>query len=147
MDNIIHLPSLQPIGLSSDEDRRQTSGPWGVIPKGLIEWISGTEKLDREHHGFVVAEISCVEAYWSFVELGFLSAGFMVKTLDGRRFHLQCAIDENNQPDMVAVSSEELPAGQMLPEFGNDIEPFGGWSNEVDAFNIDLVRLKASNAA
>lgn len=147
MDNITQSPPIHGIGLSIDEDRLQSSGPWGAIPDGLIAWISGTEKLTREHHGFVVTDISYVEAYWSFVELGFSSAGFVVKTHDGRRFHLQCAIDEDNQPDIVAVSAEEVPEGQTLPKFGKCIEALGGWSREVDSFNIDLARLKTSNAA
>ena len=146
MEIIKRLPSIETIDLLSDKDQPQEAGSW-AISKGLIEWISGTQKLDREHHGFSMREISYVETYWSFVEVGFSSAGFVVKTQDGRRFHLQCAIDEDNRPDMVVVSVDELPAGQMLPNFRNDFEPFGGWSREVDVFNIDLMRIKASNAA
>jgi hypothetical protein len=145
MSSIIRLPFAEPSGPSIAEDHQQTLNSPGLIPRGLIEWVSGTERLNREQHQFTPKDITRVEAYWSFSEGGFSSSGFIVKLHDGRRFHLQCGIDEDNQPDMVAISAKEIPIGKLLPEFGNDIEPLGGWSKEVDTFNIDLARFKTSN--
>lgn len=147
MNNIVHLPVSAPVGLAPDEDSGRPPGEWRSIPKGLVEWITGTELLNRQQHGFAATDIACVRAFWSYVGGGFSSAGFVVEIVRGQRFYLQCAIDDDNQPNMVAITTEELPAGQAMPEFVDEIESLSGWSNEVEAFNIDLVRMKAGNAA
>src|SRR5689334_10308243 len=72
------------------------------FPRGMHEWLSAIEHLDREAHGFGVVNIRRVEAYWCDVEIGFSSAGFVLLLDDERRCHLQCAIDDDNQPDTVA---------------------------------------------
>ena len=123
MDNVIHLPLPEPLGLTLDEDRIQQTGQLGAIPEGLVEWIAGTEELNSADHGLAIADIARVEAFWCFVDIGFSCAGFVLVAHDGTRFHFQSAIDEDNQPDLVAVTVEELAAGQLRPEFGNDAEP------------------------
>ena len=139
MDNIIFYP---PASLTSEHERLDKLPSWGRVPDGMVEWVAGIEKLDRKQHGFAVPDIKCVEAFWSFADIGFSSAGFVVKLADGRHFYLQCAIDEDNQPDMVAITVETLPAGQPLEIFQNACELPSGWSDEVDPFNVDLLRLQ-----
>ena len=88
-----------------------------------------------------------MEAYCFYCDIGFSSAGFVVKTHDERRFYLQVAIDADSEPDMAALTVEQLPAGRKLPFSRDPRDPSTNWSTEVDAFNIDLTRLKASNIA
>ncbi len=70
-----------------------------------------------------------------------------MKTHDERRFYLQAAIDADSGPDMAALTVEQLPAGRKVPFPRDPRDPSTNWSTEVDAFNIDLTRLKASNVA
>ena len=140
--------ATSPVRLLSPEDERYlfTNEP-DSIPKGLMEWVAGTELLNRREHGLAMTDIACVRAFWSCVRAGFSSSGFVVETAQGHRFYLRCAVDDDKQPDLVAITTEKLPAGDAMPECGKDIERFGGWSDEVGIFNIDLIRIKAGNAA
>jgi hypothetical protein len=147
MNNVVHLPVSTPASHAADENKYRPTDERRSIPKGLVEWITGTELLDRQQHGFAMTDIACVRAFWSCVDIGFSSAGFVVEIVRGQRFYLQCAIDDDNQPNMVAITTEELPAGQTMPEIVDNIESRSGWSDEVETFNIDLARMKAGNTA
>ena len=107
---------------------------------GDNEWLSAIEHLDREAHTFSVENIRRVEAFWCDVEIGFSSAGFVLLLDDEPRCPLQCAIDDDNQPYTVAVTVEPMPYGQELPAF--NCEPLGGWSRDVDEFNVELIRTQ-----
>jgi hypothetical protein len=110
------------------------------FPRGMHEWLSAIEHLDHDEHGLGVADIRRVEAYWCDIEIGFASAGFVLRLDDGRRCHLQCAIDDDNQPDTVAVTVEPVPQGCELPAF--NCAPLGGWRHDVDEFNLELIRTQ-----
>jgi hypothetical protein len=115
------------------------------VPRGMHEWLSAIEHLDHDEHGLGVADIRRVEAYWCDIDIGFSAAGFVLLLDDGRRCHLQCAIDDDNQPDTVAVTLEPIPPGRALPPFNG--EPLGGWSREVDEFNVELIRSQRETEA
>jgi hypothetical protein len=110
------------------------------LPHGMHEWLAALEHLDHDEHGLGVANIRWIEAYWCDASTGFSSAGFVLRLDDGRRCHLQCAIDDDNQPDTVAVTVEPVPRGHELPAF--NCAPLGGWSREVDEFNVELIRTQ-----
>jgi hypothetical protein len=145
MDNIINLPPLDPMSLALKGERYRSANKPGSIPKGLVEWVTATELLNSQQHGFALTDIARVRAFWSYVDIGFSSAGFVIETAHGKRFYIQCAIDDDSLSDVAVMAAEELAAGEALPEFNEDIQRFCGWSAEVDAFNIDLIRMKAGN--
>ena len=146
MNSSVSSPSILPGGVACDF-APISEKDFGRIPDGLVEWTMGIEKLDRAWHGFALEDIRWVEAYWHHAEIGFSSAGFVIGASGARRFYFQCAIDADNQPDIVAVSVEVLPEGTELPDFQNSCEPLGGWRKDVATFNSDIMRLRAANAA
>jgi hypothetical protein len=118
-----------------------------VLPAAMVEWVSILDLLNPEQHGVGVLEIAEVEAFCSYETLGFSSANFVALTLDGRRFHLQGALDEDAGPEITAVSVVQMPGGERLPFPPDDRDPSTHWSAETEPFNEELERLRASNAA
>jgi hypothetical protein len=147
MKNMIRLSSPDLFDLPLKDERYQSTSDSDTIPKGLVQWIAGTQLLNCQEHGFALTDIACVRAFWSCASIGFSSAGFVVETVQGQRFYLRCATDDDKQPSLVAITAEVMPAGRAMPEFGDDIEPLAKWSDEVGIFNVDLIRAKAGNAA
>jgi hypothetical protein len=118
-----------------------------VLPAAMVEWVSILDLLNPEQHGLGVLEIAEVEAFCSYETLGFSSANFVARTLDGRRFHLQGALDEDAGPEITAVSVVQMPGDERLPFPPDDRDPSTHWSAETEPFNDELERLRASSAS
>lgn len=116
------------------------------LPAAMVEWVSLLDLLHPEQHGLGVLEIAEVEAFCTYVTIGFSSASFVARTHDGRRFHLQGAIDEDVGPEITAVSVVQMPAGERLPFAVAENDPTTRWSAETEAFNEELQRLRARGA-
>ncbi len=141
MDHITFLP---PNGDPHDDDA--PAGPWS-LPPGLVQWVTLLDALHPEPHGLGALEIAEVEACCICTMIDFESADFIVRTHDGRRFHLQGAIDADNGPDTVATSVRQMAPGQLRPFPTVDDDPDTQWSGETDVFNAELARLRQSIAA
>jgi hypothetical protein len=115
-------------------------------PEAMVEWVSLLDLLNPEQHGLGMREIAEVEAFCSYVTIGFSSASFVVRAHDGRRFHLQGAIDEDVGPEITAVSVVCMPEGERLPFPPAENDPTTHWSAETEPFNAELERLRASGA-
>ena len=118
-----------------------------VLPAAMVEWVSILDLLNPEQHGLGVLEIAEVEAFCSYETLGFSTANFVARTLDGRRFHLQGALDEDAGPEITAVSVVLMPDDERLPFPPDDRDPSTHWSAETEPFNDELERLRASSAS
>jgi hypothetical protein len=114
------------------------------VPAAMVEWVSLLDLLNPEQHGVGVLEIAEVEAFCSYVTIGFSSANFVVRTQDGRRFHLQGAIDEDAGAEITAVSVVQMPQGERLPFPPAENDPTTHWSAETEPFNEELERLRES---
>ncbi len=118
-----------------------------MLPAAMVEWVSILDLLNPEQHGLGVLEIAEIEAFCSYETLGFSSANFVARTLDGRRFHLQGALDEDAGPEITAVSVVQMPDDERLPFPPDDRDPSTHWSAETEPFNDELERLRASSAS
>ena len=122
----------------------ECNGDFAILPAAMIEWISILDMLNPEQHGVGVLEIAEVEAFCSYETLGFSSANFVACTLDGRRFHLQGALDEDAGPEITAVSVVQMPAGELLPFPVDDKDPSTHWSAETEPFNEEIEGRRAN---
>jgi hypothetical protein len=116
-------------------------------PPGLVQWVTLLDLLHPEAHGLGALEIAEVEQCCLCTMIDFERADFVVRTHDGRRFHLQGAIDADSGPDTVATSIAPMAPGQLLPFAPHDDEFGTAWSRETAAFNAELARLRQSLAA
>ena len=132
---------LPPAGEPADADTRHVPSP------GLVQWVSLLDGLHPERDGLGALEIAEVELCCIFTAVDFESADFVVRTRDGRRFHLQAAIDADNGSDTVATSVARMEPGQLVPFPARQGDPATRWSRDTSAFNADLARLRKSIAA
>ena len=116
-------------------------------PPGLVQWVTLLDQLHPEPHGLGALEIAEVEQCCLCTMIDFQSADFVVRTHDGRRFHLQGAIDADSGPDTVATSIVPMAPGQLLPFPPQDDDQPVEWSRETGVFNAELARLRQSLAA
>jgi hypothetical protein len=114
---------------------------------GLVHWVTLLDRLHPERDGLGALEIAEVELCCLFTTAGFESADFVVRTHDGRRFHLQAAIDADSGPDTVATSVARMEPEQLVPFPARQGDPATRWSRDTAAFNADLARLRQSIAA
>jgi hypothetical protein len=133
-----------PVEMVRREDK--SDADFATVPAAMVEWVSLLDLLNPEQHGLGVLEIAEVEAFCSYVTIGFSTASFVVRTQDGRRFHLQGAIDEDAGPEITAVSVVQMPEGERLPFPSAENDPSTHWSAETEPFNEELERLRASDA-
>ena len=135
MDSITFLP---PRDGSDDEVAFALSD----LTPGLVQWVTLLDTLNPEHHGLGALEIADVEACCIWTTTDFESADFVVRTHDGRRFHLQGSVDADNGPDIVATSVRQMETGRRLPfpEIKDDVSTH--WSHETSSFNAELARLR-----
>jgi hypothetical protein len=134
-----------PFPLELIDQESETLADFIAVPVAMVEWVSLLDLLNPEQHGLGVLEIVEVEAFCSYVTIGFSSANFVVRAHDGRRFHLQGAIDEDAGPDITAVSVVQMPEGERLPFPSADNDATTHWSAETGPFNEELERLRASD--
>ena len=132
-----------PFPLGAIGPERATNLRFGTPPQAMVEWVSLIDLLNPEQHGVGVLEIAEVEAFCAYTIIGFSSANFVARTHDGRRFHLQGAIDEDAGPEITAVSVVPMPCGTRLPFAMDERDPSTHWSAETAPFNAELERLRA----
>jgi hypothetical protein len=150
MDRTSFLPPADEADSDPLDDLSDDDAPsvlcWGP-PPGLVQWVTLLDALHPERHGLGALEIAEVETVCICAMIDFESADFVVRTHNGRRFHLQGAIDADNGPDTVATSIEPMAPGQLLPFPVMDDEPGSQWSGDTAVFNAELARLRQSRAA
>jgi hypothetical protein len=90
-------------------------------------------RLDGHEHGFGPRDIVSVEAFWA--DASSSSAGFVGPVRDGRRYYLECHLDDEAPAQDARINVQLLPKGQTYPEFKSECAPHGGWSNDTRHFN------------
>ena len=131
-----------PFPLDVTADDSDTDDARFCVPPAMDEWVSILDLLNPEQHGLGTLEIAEVEAFCSYMMMGFSSANFVARTHDGRRFHLQGAFDEDVGSDITAVSIVQMETGQRLPFAVDDGDPSTHWSAETEPFNDELEALR-----
>ena len=67
-------------------------------------------------HGFRAGNVAHLEAFWRLINGDFVSAGFVVRLDDGRRFHLIYDSDDTTADRLQRLEAEPLAPDQPLPE-------------------------------
>ena len=124
----------------------ETAEEFTPVPPAMVEWVSILDLLNPEQHGLGALEIATVEVFCWYATLGFSSANFVARTHDGRRFHLQGALDEDAGPDITAVCVVKMPDDERLPFPPDEKDLSTHWSAETDAFNAELERVRVGRA-
>ena len=113
------------------------SNPALVVP-ALLEWSVLLRELKHVRDGLDGMEIAELEAFCWYATPERLSAGFVARTADKRRFHLQCAMDERTW-DIGSLSVVQIGPHDPLPSPPDKDGPASmRWHTETDPYNKEL---------
>ena len=119
---------------SLDKDEED---PVLVIP-ALVECSLLLQELTLEKHGLDGMELAEVEAFCWYATVELTSAGFIARTADKRRFHLQCTMDSGNW-ELRTLSAVQIGLDDPLPSPPNaQGPPSMRWHTETEPYNKEL---------
>jgi hypothetical protein len=106
------------------------TGPANV---GLCELEETLIVLLQSRLGFLPQDIEHIESFWVLPEIGFTSAGFVLRTAQGRRVHLWCNIGMNDEETALetTIEAEDIAAHLSHP----DCKIGTGWRDDVEVLN------------
>jgi hypothetical protein len=118
------------------------TNPALVVP-GLLEWTVLLGELKHVRDGIDGMEIADVEAFCWYATPERMTAGFVARTADQRRFHLQCAMDERTW-DFSALSVVQIGAHDPLPSPPVADGPASmRWHTETEPYNKELAQQRS----
>lgn len=91
--------------------------------------------LDGRSHGFVRDDIESVEAFWTSLDRGGTTCGFVGPLRDGERFYLESRLDERAPESDTRIKARRLAREQIYPELEGDRLPSSGWSDDTGSLN------------
>jgi hypothetical protein len=103
------------------------------LEETLIALLEG--RLD-----FLPQDIEHIESFWVLPEIGFTSAGFIVRLASGRRLDLSCNIGMNDEETALEVDLEveDIPPHMSHPRCKENIGT--SWRDDVEVLN-DFLEL------
>ena len=113
---------------------------------GLFQLHVALFALEAEADAVKAADIEAIEAFWEMSEPSFTSAGYLLRLRDGRRFHMTCVVDEDedaieDEGDsgfQTDIKLEPVAPDLALPDI--DPDPPHGWIRETSTLNDFLHR-------
>jgi len=90
---------------------------------------------------YLPQDVEHIESFWLLIDIGYSSAGFVMRLASGRRVHLMCNIaqkEDDTGIESVDLETEDVPPHLSHPVLEADLGT--GWRDDVEILD-DFVAL------